>query len=79
MGRGKRGIEDHFTPDANCIRNLESMRKNGEIRINLSDPNYAEPPFPVSVFERTNHEKQKASSTSTLNLGAYEKKHRRNC
>ncbi len=30
VGRGKRGIEDHFTPDANCIRNLESMRKNGK-------------------------------------------------
>ncbi len=30
VGRGKRGIEDHFTPDANCIRNLECMGKNGQ-------------------------------------------------
>ncbi len=30
VGRGKRGIEDHFTPDANCIRNLESMGKDGQ-------------------------------------------------
>ena len=30
VGRGKRGIEDHFTPDANCIRNLEDMGKNGQ-------------------------------------------------
>ena len=30
VGRGKRGIEDHFTPDVNCIRNLESMGKNGQ-------------------------------------------------
>jgi UTP--glucose-1-phosphate uridylyltransferase len=30
VGRGKRGIEDHFTPDANCVRNLEGMGKNGQ-------------------------------------------------
>ncbi len=30
VGRGKRGIEDHFTPDLNCIRTLESMGKNGQ-------------------------------------------------
>ncbi len=30
VGRGKRGIEDHFTPDANCIRNLEVMGKNSQ-------------------------------------------------
>jgi len=30
VGRGKRGIEDHFTPDPNCIRNLEGMGKNGQ-------------------------------------------------
>ena len=30
VGRGKRGIEDHFTPDANCIRTLEGMGKNGQ-------------------------------------------------
>jgi UTP--glucose-1-phosphate uridylyltransferase len=30
VGRGKRGIEDHFTPDVNCIRNLEGMGKNGQ-------------------------------------------------
>jgi UTP--glucose-1-phosphate uridylyltransferase len=29
VGRGKRGIEDHFTPDAQCIRTLEGMGKNG--------------------------------------------------
>jgi UTP--glucose-1-phosphate uridylyltransferase len=28
VGRGKRGIEDHFTPDIGCIRNLEGMGKN---------------------------------------------------
>jgi UTP--glucose-1-phosphate uridylyltransferase len=30
VGRGKRGIEDHFTPDVNCIRSLEGMGKNGQ-------------------------------------------------
>ncbi len=30
VGRGKRGIEDHFTPDVNCIRALEGMGKNGQ-------------------------------------------------
>jgi UTP--glucose-1-phosphate uridylyltransferase len=30
VGRGKRGIEDHFTPDINCIRTLEDMGKNGQ-------------------------------------------------
>lgn len=30
VGRGKRGIEDHFTPDANCVRDLEGMGKNGQ-------------------------------------------------
>jgi UTP--glucose-1-phosphate uridylyltransferase len=29
VGRGKRGIEDHFTPDVHCIRTLEGMGKNG--------------------------------------------------
>jgi UTP--glucose-1-phosphate uridylyltransferase len=28
VGRGKRGIEDHFTPDIDCVRNLEGMGKN---------------------------------------------------
>jgi len=28
VGRGKRGIEDHFTSDSNCIRTLEGMGKN---------------------------------------------------
>ena len=27
VGRGKRGIEDHFTPDINCIKTLEGMGK----------------------------------------------------
>ena len=27
VGRGKRGIEDHFTPDLNCIKTLEGMGK----------------------------------------------------
>jgi len=27
VGRGKRSIEDHFTPDINCIRNLEGRGK----------------------------------------------------
>jgi UTP--glucose-1-phosphate uridylyltransferase len=30
VGRGKRGIEDHFTPDDECIRTLEGMGKNGQ-------------------------------------------------
>ena len=30
VGRGKRGIEDHFTADLNCIRNLEIMGKNNQ-------------------------------------------------
>lgn len=30
VGRGKRSIEDHFTPDIDCIRNLEGMGKNGQ-------------------------------------------------
>jgi UTP--glucose-1-phosphate uridylyltransferase len=30
IGRGKRGIEDHFTPDVNCVRTLEGMGKNGQ-------------------------------------------------
>lgn len=28
VGKRKRGIEDHFTPDANCIKVLEGMGKN---------------------------------------------------
>ncbi len=30
VGRGKRGIEDHFTPDPECIQMLEGMGKNGQ-------------------------------------------------
>jgi len=30
VGRGKRGIEDHFTPDSQCIKSLEDMGKNGQ-------------------------------------------------
>src|SRR3989337_1047754 len=30
VGRGKRGIEDHFTPDQDCIKTLEGMGKNGQ-------------------------------------------------
>jgi len=30
VGRGKRGIEDHFTPDPYCIRNLEDLGRNGQ-------------------------------------------------
>jgi len=30
VGRGKRGIEDHFTPDLNCISALEYKGKNGQ-------------------------------------------------
>ena len=29
VGRGKRGIEDHFMPDVNCIRTLEEYGKKG--------------------------------------------------
>jgi len=28
VGKGKRGIEDHFTPDEQCIRNLEGTGKS---------------------------------------------------
>jgi UTP--glucose-1-phosphate uridylyltransferase len=30
VGRGKRGIEDHFTPDSDCVRTLEGIGKNGQ-------------------------------------------------
>lgn len=30
VGRGKRSIEDHFTPDEHCIKALEEMGKNGQ-------------------------------------------------
>lgn len=30
VGRGKRGIEDHFTPDLDCIRTLEQKGKSGQ-------------------------------------------------
>ena len=30
VGRGKRGIEDHFTPDSECIKTLEGMGRNGQ-------------------------------------------------
>jgi len=30
VGRGKRGIEDHFTPDTDCVRTLEGMGKKGQ-------------------------------------------------
>lgn len=30
VGRGKRGIEDHFTPDQHCIQTLEGLGKNGQ-------------------------------------------------
>ena len=30
VGKGKRGIEDHFTPDAECIRMLGEMGKNDQ-------------------------------------------------
>jgi UTP--glucose-1-phosphate uridylyltransferase len=30
VGRGKRAIEDHFTPDLDCVRNLEYIGKNGQ-------------------------------------------------
>jgi UTP--glucose-1-phosphate uridylyltransferase len=36
VGKGKRSIEDHFTPDPNCIRNLEGMGKNGQA-VDLED------------------------------------------
>ena len=32
VGRGKRGIEDHFTPDVNCIRTLEDTGKNEQAK-----------------------------------------------
>jgi UTP--glucose-1-phosphate uridylyltransferase len=31
VGRGKRGIEDHFTPDSNFARLLEGKGKNGQV------------------------------------------------
>jgi UTP--glucose-1-phosphate uridylyltransferase len=30
VGRGKRGIEDHFTPDSNCVRTLQGIGRNGQ-------------------------------------------------
>jgi UTP--glucose-1-phosphate uridylyltransferase len=30
VGRGKRGIEDHFTPDLSCIKTLADMGKDGQ-------------------------------------------------
>ena len=30
VGKGKRVIEDHFTPDFGCVRTLEDMGKNGQ-------------------------------------------------
>jgi UTP--glucose-1-phosphate uridylyltransferase len=30
VGRGKRAIEDHFTPDLNCIQNLKKTGKSGQ-------------------------------------------------
>jgi UTP--glucose-1-phosphate uridylyltransferase len=30
VGRGKRSIEDHFTPDFSCVRSLEGMGRNGQ-------------------------------------------------
>jgi len=30
VGRGKRGIEDHFTPDQSCIKNLQNIGSNGQ-------------------------------------------------
>jgi UTP--glucose-1-phosphate uridylyltransferase len=36
VGRGKRSIEDHFTPDADCVRSLEGMGKSSQA-IDLKD------------------------------------------
>jgi UTP--glucose-1-phosphate uridylyltransferase len=36
VGRGKRAIEDHFTPDLDCITSLEGKGKNG-LAIDLED------------------------------------------
>ena len=33
VGRGKRGIEDHFTPDSHCIQTLEGSEKTGRPQI----------------------------------------------
>jgi UTP--glucose-1-phosphate uridylyltransferase len=30
VGRGKRGIEDHFTPDPDCIKTLNGMGRDGQ-------------------------------------------------
>jgi UTP--glucose-1-phosphate uridylyltransferase len=30
VGRGKRGLEDHFTPDTHCIKTLEGLGKNDQ-------------------------------------------------
>jgi len=30
VGRGKRAIEDHFTPDGNCVVTLKNMGKKGQ-------------------------------------------------
>jgi len=31
VGRGKRGLEDHFTADLNCIKTLEGLEKNDQV------------------------------------------------
>jgi UTP--glucose-1-phosphate uridylyltransferase len=36
VGRGKRGIEDHFTPDVDCIKTLADMGKNSQA-VSLED------------------------------------------
>lgn len=33
VGRGKRAIEDHFTPDFDCVKTLEGMGKNGQASV----------------------------------------------
>lgn len=36
VGKGKRAIEDHFTPDQNCIKSLQEIGKNGQA-VDLDD------------------------------------------
>ena len=36
VGKGKRSIEDHFTPDPSSVRMLESLGRNGQA-VNLGD------------------------------------------
>ncbi len=55
-----------FVPK-NTVHGLNG--KNGEIRINLSDPNYAESPFPYQFSSVQITRSRKHLALNTLNIG----------